>query len=430
MDARRGSRTFTRPRFWKVGLFVGTGVLVIAVFVFTNQMLTRLTHQVETTSRIFATFCAQASIPATRDTTLTKIFKDVVNQIDFPIVITDTLGLPRAWRGIGIDQGLVPDGAVDSLALSYPIGAGSRAVIDRVRARAVQLDAKNSPIEMSQPGTMVRLGAVHYGDPPVLDRLRWMPLLSVLGVLLLLSLGLWGLTGIRTAEKRTIWVGMAKESAHQMGTPLSSLLGWVELMRSHAEGVAAGGDVRIPAAEFDETLSEMQRDVDRLSKVAQRFSHIGSTPILQLQDVTPVVREAVQYVRKRLPHGAHSIEIHERYDEAPPVNLNRELLEWVLENVLSNAVSAIERGHGRIDVSVGRRAETEEVEVVITDNGRGMAPHEQRRAFEAGYTTKARGWGLGLALARRVVQDYHGGKITIRASAPGEGTTIVIGFPT
>jgi NtrC-family two-component system sensor histidine kinase KinB len=173
----------------------------------------------------------------------------------------------------------------------------------------------------------------------------------------------------------------------------------------------------------------MERDVERLTKVAQRFSHVGSTPQLHLQDVTPVVIEAVQYLRRRLPRGGE-VEIRERYGEVPPINLNRELLAWALENVLNNAVSALDKKPALIEVAVDRRKETEAVEVTVTDNGRGMTPTELKRAFEPGFTTKRRGWGLGLAMARRVVREYHGGQIFVRHSAPGQGTTVVISFPT
>src|SRR5262249_21739547 len=156
--------------------------------------------------------------------------------------------------------------------------------------------------------------------------------LSVVGVVLLLALGLLGLRAIQQAEKRTIWVGMARETAHQLGTPLSSLMGWVELLRAHAEAgtgtegagravIAGGSDVRVPRAELEETLEEMERDIERLNKVAQRFSRVGSVPLLQLQDVTPVVREAVAYVRRRLPQGGGETVISERYEEVPPVNV-------------------------------------------------------------------------------------------------------------
>ena len=217
-------------------------------------------------------------------------------------------------------------------------------------------------------------------------------------------------------------------------------MGWVELLRGHAETTDPGRDVVIPRAELEETLHDMEGDIDRLSKVAQRFSHIGSSPQLMLQDVVPVVREAVAYVRRRAPQASaqsgevsiasRTVEIRERYEEVPPINLNRELLEWVLENLLSNALTALDKPHGLIEVVVERRAETEEVEISVSDNGRGLTREAQKRVFEAGYSTKRRGWGLGLALARRVVEEYHAGRIGIRSSAPGEGTTMVIRFPT
>jgi len=271
---------------------------------------------------------------------------------------------------------------------------------------------------------------VHYGDPPVLDRLRWMPYLSVASLVLVFGLAFWGIRSLRTAERRSIWVGMARETAHQLGTPLSSLMGWIELLRTRAEETPADGTVQLARAELDETLDEMERDIERLNKVTHRFSHVGSTPLLHPADVTPVVRQAVQYARRRLPRGPGEVVLRERYEEVPPVNLNPELLEWAVENLLSNAVSAIERKPGWIEVSVEKRKETEAVEIAVRDSGRGMPPSEQKKAFDPGYSTKRRGWGLGLALARRVVEEYHGGRIYIRESAPGQGTTMVISFPT
>ena len=428
-DAKRSRReTLPRPQLLRAYLFLGATVLIVGVFLFTHHMIARLSEEVTTTSRVLARFCAMASFPATRNPELQRIFAEVVGNIDFPIVITDTDTMPRAWREVGVDPALVPAESIDSLATGFVIAPPVRARIESVRRRALELDRRNPPIVMTQQGTGQRLGYVHFGEPPILEALRWMPYLTVGGAILLLSLGLWGLTTIRQAERRSIWVGMARETAHQLGTPLSSLMGWIELLRGHAEDTSDPA-VRIPREELDETLAEMERDIERLSKIAQRFSHVGSTPVLNLQDVNPIVRQAVQYIRRRLPRN-DEVEIRERYEEVPPINLNRELLEWALENLLSNAVTALEGRRGVIEVSVEKRKETEEVELVVSDTGHGMAPLEQRRAFDPGYTTKHRGWGLGLALARRVVQDYHGGRIYIRYSAPGEGTTMVIGFPT
>ena len=387
-----GSAPVTRSELLKTALFVGSGLLVGAVFYFTQQNINSLSREVATTSRVLARFCAQASFPATRDSVLRKISKQVIDSIDFPIVITDIAGNPRAWHHVGVDPDQVPDAALDSLFLGRTISPVIQAHVDELKREIAALDRKNLPIAMTQTETGMPLGAVHYGEPGVLERLRWMPFLSAAGVVLLLALGLLGLRG--------------------------------------SAGDGADLEVRLARAELAETLDEMENDIARLSKVAQRFSHVGSVPLLQLQDVTPVVREAVQYARRRLPHGEGGVEIRERYEEVPRINVNRELLEWALENLLSNALSAIERRPGVIEVTVKRRKEAEEVEVVVRDNGRGMAPSEHRRVFEPGYTTKRRGWGLGLALARRVVEDYHGGRLWIRHSAPGLGTTMVISFPT
>lgn len=421
---------WSRRQILRTSLFLGSVLLVTSVFLFTSQVISQLTREVETTSRVLARFLAQASLPATRDPELQQILADVMANIDFPIIITDTDSIPRAWREVGVDAALVPAASIDSLERGFSIAPVIRERIDKVRARVTRLDRTNAPIPMTQPGTRLPLGAVHYGAPAVLDRLRWMPLLSVVGVAVLLSLGLWGLAGIRAAEKRTIWVGMARETAHQLGTPLSSMMGWVELLRGHEESAPPGENVPIPRPELAETLTEMERDIERLNKVAQRFSRVGSAPALTLQDITPVVREVVQYMRLRLPHGEGEVTIRERYEEVPPVNLNRELLAWALENLLVNAATALDKSPRSIDVTVERRKEAEAVELVVRDNGRGMTPTEQRRIFEPGYTTKLRGWGLGLALARRVVHEYHGGRLFVRHSAPGQGTTMVISFPT
>ena len=416
---------------FKTGLFIGGGLLVAAVFLFTHQMVRRLSTEVATTSRVLARFCAEASLPATRNPELRRLLGEVLENVDFPIVITDTTGLPRAWQDVGVSHKLVSEESLDSLAAGWPVSTLTKTRVDEVRARIPELDRKNRPIPMWQvrPDS-AKLGFVHYGEPVVLNRLRWMPFLAIGGTGLLLLLAFGGLAGIRAAERRTIWVGMAKETAHQLGTPLSSLMGWVELLRANVETAPPDGDVAIPRGELAETLDDMERDIDRLNKVAQRFSHIGSAPQLVLQDVTPVVREAVQYMRRRVSQREGGIELRERYEEVPPVNLNRELIEWAVENLLTNAISALDKSPGVIEVTVERRAETEEVEIVVADNGRGMTRDQQKRAFEPGFTTKRRGWGLGLALARRVVEDYHAGRIAIRHSAPGQGTIMVIRFPT
>jgi two-component sensor histidine kinase len=206
---------------------------------------------------------------------------------------------------------------------------------------------------------------------------------------------------------------MARETAHQLGTPISALLGWVELLRAQSPPGGSPGSSR----ELEETLDEMERDIERLSKVAQRFSHVGSAPQLQEKDVTPVVKDVVEYLRRRLPGAPGEVEIREAYAVVPPVKLNSQLMTWALENLVNNAVTALDKKAGLIEISVAPHG-AGEVDVTVHDNGRGMSANEQRRAFDPGFTTKRRGWGLGLALARRVVEEYHGGRLFIGHSAP------------
>jgi hypothetical protein len=428
---RRGrARPGPRSELLRAVLFLASVVVVTAVFAFTSLMVRRLSEQVAATSDLLARLCAQASFPATLDLQLQRIMSGLIAGIDFPIIITDTGSIPRAWRHVGLDPALVPDASLDSLAMGRPISPVIQERVDRLRARARLLDRRHEPIVMSQASTGVRLGLFHYGDPPLLERLRWMPFLTAGGIGLLLGLGLWGLAGIRRAERRSIWVGMALETAHQLGTPLSSLMGWIELLRSRlGDDGAAAAEVAIPRAELVETLEEMERDVERLAKVAQRFSRVGSAARLEPENVAAVVGAVVQYMRRRLPRNAGEVTIEERYDPVPPLPCNRELLEWAVENLLANALSAMDKSPGRIEVWVEPRAEGRGVEIGVRDNGRGMTLGEQRRAFEPGYTTKPRGWGLGLALSRRVVEEYHRGRIFIRHSAPQQGTTVVIRLP-
>ena len=436
----------TLSQVLRLGLFFGASLLAATVFVMANWAIERLSREVASTSRVLAQFCAEASYPVVRNPQIEDIFRRLVSNLDFPMVITDREGVPRAWRGIDVHPDSVRSESLDSLAAGQTISPVTAERVARIRRTVLRLDARNQPIPFIErnpvlvpiprgvpmPGTRWMLpdtlGAVHFGDPHVLDLLRWTPYVSLAGTVLLLGLGLIGLAAIRQAEKRTIWVGMAKETAHQLGTPLSSLMGWSELLRAHLPQPAEG-EVRLPAAELAETVGEIERDVDRLRKVASRFSNVGSQPNLTAADPLEVVRDVASYMRRRLPRGGSVVELVERYEPVPPVRLNADLLEWAVENLITNALSALDKQPARIEIAVAPSADGRWVEIAVTDNGRGMNARDQRRAFEPGFTTKRRGWGLGLPLARRVIQDSHGGRLWVRSSAPGQGTTMAIRLP-
>jgi two-component system, NtrC family, sensor histidine kinase KinB len=414
------------PGLLRAYLFLGGLVLVAIAVVYTANLIHRLNDQSRALSEMFAEFCALTTFPAMESPELRDVFERVIKPANFPMVLTDREGRPFVWRGVGVKADTVDVRTIASIDPRKPPPGPIADLIEVVHA----FDRHAVPIPIRKPGENTIFGYVHYGEPRVVQQLRWIPLIQLLALVAFVGLGYVGYRSIKTSEQRSIWIGLAKETAHQLGTPISSLLGWVELLGERVEeSKASGGSVHLAEPFLREVVDEMGNDAERLQKVAMRFGQVGSLPRLEPQDLAPIVSEAIRYFRRRLPHLRKDIEIRERYDLVPPVNVNRELIEWVVENVLKNAIDATDTKQGVIDIELARRRETECVEVRITDQGKGMTPREVRQVFEPGFTTKQRGWGLGLTLAKRIVEDYHGGKIWVDRSQPGKGTTFIISFP-
>jgi hypothetical protein len=410
-------RTF-RPSY-KVYLFLAMVVLSVALVAHSHYVIRRLNEEARNLSTVLARFVAVSTFEAAEEPSLRPIFREVIRNINFPVILTDTHGLPRAWKGIGIDPAAIPD--------SVLARAGSTGVVppvlERIRGIAARLDEVNRPIEVVRLGRPGVLGYVHYGEPPLAGQLRWIPTIEFAGILLLLVLGFAGYRGLMTGEQRSLWAALAKETAHQLGTPLSSLMGWTSLLRdSNQEG-------RLDSARVEEIADEMDLDLDRLHRVVNRFAQVGATPVLVEGDLTRTVADTVAYIRARLPTLGREMTIEERYEAIPPVRFHKELFAWVVENLLKNALDATDKPDGLIEVSLDWRREERMVELRVKDDGRGMAPADRRRAFDPGFSTKRRGWGLGLALAARVVREYHRGRISIVESAPGRGTTVAVALP-
>lgn len=414
------------PPILKGYLFLGSSILIGAVFLYTNHLINQMNDQADALSRIFARFCATATVPATESEEVQIIFDEVIQRIDFPVVVTDMEGRPYAWKGVGIDWGDVS--IAESMAMdpkNPPAGPLTELVTIVQR-----LDSENQPVLMVRPGTQEVFGLVHYGESDFVKQLRWIPFIEIGVIFVFVALGFLAFRSVEVSEHRSIWVGMAKETAHQLGSPISSLMGWLEILKDSCAGGASGGGRTVPGGpDVQQIVGEMESDTERLSKIAQRFSNIGSIPKLEPQDVVPLVAGAVGYFQKRMPREGKRIEVVERYEEVPPVNANSELIEWVVENILKNAVDAIEREVGLIEITVRRKPELECVEILIRDNGRGMSVSEQKKIFQTGFSTKKRGWGLGLTLAKRIVEEYHGGNMWVKASRPGVGTTMAVSIP-
>ncbi|HEX7401763.1 MAG TPA: HAMP domain-containing sensor histidine kinase, partial [candidate division Zixibacteria bacterium] len=230
------------------------------------------------------------------------------------------------------------------------------------------------------------------------------------------------------AEQRTIWVGMAKETAHQLGTPLTSLLGWLELLKTkcdpQTQKIESSSDLKL-----EEIWERMRVDLLRLGKIANRFGQIGSMPELKSTDLNPVVSEAVAYFRQRVPRNGAGVIIKENLEELVPARANVELISWVLENLLKNSLEAVDPQGGIIEVSTYLDKEKKFIHIQVADNGKGIPLRQQKKIFKPGYTTKKRGWGLGLSLAQRIVEEYHLGKIYLVESTPQIKTTVLVCIP-
>jgi NtrC-family two-component system sensor histidine kinase KinB len=420
MASRRSApaRPLPRPSY-KVFLFAAVVVLMVALVVHSNAMIERLNRETRNRCDVLARFFAVATFEAAENPEIRPAFRQVVRTIDFPVVLTDPYGMPRAWRGIGIAPEAVPDSILDMASTGGTVAPE----VERIRRIVRKLDQVHKPVAIVGIGSQGVLGAVHYGEPELVSQLRWMPYVELGVILVLLLFGFAGLRSLLLGEQRSLWAALAKETAHQLGTPLSSLMGWTALLKEGAER----GDLE--RGRVEGVIAEMDRDLVRLNKVTSRFGQMGATPALKEGDLTPVVSGVVDYFRSRLPQERQEVAIVERYEPVPRVPFHRDLIEWVVENLLRNALDAIDKPQSVIEVSLAWKPENRAVVLCVRDNGRGMTPEERRRAFDPGFTTKRRGWGLGLALARRVVREYHGGRIAIQESVPGLGTAVTVALP-
>jgi two-component system, sporulation sensor kinase D len=293
------------------------------------------------------------------------------------------------------------------------IGANSYLNLDPVKAKdpaflLKQLEImkeQNSPIEINFAKN--RTQYIYYRNSDLLNKLSYYPLTLILILTLFLTVIYMMFTSSKVAEQNKLWTGMAKETAHQIGTPLSSLLGWIAILKM--ENVD------------DKYVDEIEKDVHRLNTIANRFSKIGSLPTLKKLDIIAVTKNAYEYLEYR---SSKQISFtFESSKEKLYSNLNEELYAWVIENLIKNAIDAM-LGKGQLTVAI--TADAKNIKIDITDTGKGMAKSQFKKIFKPGFTTKKRGWGLGLSLSKRIIEDYHKGKIVVKNSEINKGTTFQI----
>ena len=248
---------------------------------------------------------------------------------------------------------------------------------------------------------------LYYGDSILLKKLQYYPLALLLIIILFGLLLYFIFKTNKISEQNRLWVAMAKETAHQIGTPLSSLIGWTTLMK---EG-----------QKTEVSISEMEKDIDRLKIITERFSKIGSDPVLKLQEITSIIKETVLYIQKR---SSNLIYIKTQLTkESCIAPINKQLLSWTIENLIKNGIDSMK---GKGDIFVSTYQKNNKIIILVKDNGEGIKSENFNKIFSPGFTTKKRGWGLGLSLAKRIINDYHGGKIYVKNSFLGKGTTFAV----
>jgi signal transduction histidine kinase len=279
---------------------------------------------------------------------------------------------------------------------------------DYLPSRLAELKRNNSPIITYLDQQHKSFNKYYYGESLLLKQVRYYPIVQLVIVALFILITLIALTTRHRAAQDQLWAGMAKETAHQLGTPLSALQGWLEMMKESPPDT--------------HMLTEMEKDINRLKLVSDRFSKIGSTPHLEEHDLVHVLGNVVEYVRKRAP-GRVRFTIETGGVEALPVHISAPLFEWVVENLLKNALDAMD-GKGDIRVTLAEHAK--EVMVDISDTGKGISAANLHKVFNPGFTTKKRGWGLGLTLSRRIIEQYHHGRLFVKSAEVSKGTTFRI----
>ncbi|MBD3891470.1 sensor histidine kinase [Olleya marilimosa] len=284
-----------------------------------------------------------------------------------------------------------------------------------LRKRKLQFEKENNPIALSyfnnKTNSDEAIGTLYYGNSPLLNKLKYYPLALLLIIVLFGAVVYFFYRSSKIATQNKLWSGMAKETAHQIGTPLSSLIGWTEILK---------GENTNP-----EYIKEIEKDISRLQTITERFSKIGSLPTLEKVDIVAETKEAYDYLKTR---SSRLINFDIKLPEHPIyVNLNTQLYGWTIENLVKNAIDAM-KGKGDLQVSITQLEQR--VKITVTDTGKGISKNEFNTIFEPGYTTKKRGWGLGLSLAKRIVEDFHNGRIKVLNSEKGKGTTMQISLKT
>ncbi len=387
-------------RLVTVAVAVVCAAVLLSYVIYTRQLNDLLRRDAQVFGRIYASaFQGVSAEPERRPELMLSVLQESARR-EIPIVLTDSAGVPRSAANLPFEYDL-----------------RDTASVRKVREYVARMDVRTPPIALRQYGV-----EIHTGEPLFLSRLKWVPWLQAAVLLVTFLAGGWVIYTSFRGERERIWSAMARESAHQMGTPLSSLVGWLEEVESGpAREALRRGNVDVAA--------EMKTDVDRLLKVSRRFELIGRSPELRPVRIQEILRRLQAYFAARLPTLGSRVSIRlEVPDGAPPVLGNETLLEWAFENLIKNALDALAGGRGTLTIAWSGSDLGRSVYRVV-DTGPGVDAAVRKRLFDIGVSTKERGWGVGLSLTRRIVEEMHGGRIELEPSEEGRGASFRVELP-
>lgn len=388
----------------KVLLVILGSIISIGSLIYTQNLVEKLQAKEKRLVELYKRSMEYLLDEEGANTEFSFILENVIQKIEFPLIVTDrddNVHLQGVYKNIEIDSTLSRDEQVKIL-----------------NDKLDELKSTNPPllVKVMLNGEKKVISKIYYGDSDLVIQIRYFPYFQILFAIFFILIAYLSFSHIKKSEQSNIWVGMSKETAHQLGTPISSLMGWYEYLKLSYENP----DKVLSIAE------EINTDLTRLNKVAQRFSKIGSQPKLKEENLYNIIHKVIVYFQKRLPHIEKDVKIQIRGNSDIHANINADLFEWVLENLTKNALDAIEHKHGEISFILEENGKN--VILEVQDNGKGIEATKKNDVFKPGYSTKKRGWGLGLSLAKRIIDEYHKGKISIKSTHPGEGTTFQILF--
>jgi signal transduction histidine kinase len=373
---------------WKVFLLIAAILIGFASLFITNRLVQELSREERKKIELWAEAIRELSqITTFADTNqnFAIIFEVLQNNTTVPVILADEKDSILSYRNI-------PHNKIDS-----------KAEVDKLLQ---QMKASKEPIEVTLLDNSKNF--VYYKDSTTLVELTYYPYIQIGIIILFIFASYYAFSRSRRAEQNQVWVGMAKETAHQLGTPTSSLLAWFEIIKDSNLN--------------PDLINDFGKDVGRLEKIVDRFSKIGSTPSLKPLNLVEVINNSIDYLRNRISNKISIIKTFEDKDYIP-VPINETLFEWVIENLIKNSIDAI-NSSGSVTVSITDN--TQVVFIDVTDTGKGIPRTHFKTIFQPGYTTKSRGWGLGLTLSKRIIEDYHSGKVFVNFSEVDKGTTFRI----